>query len=70
MNVEIARLVGENCLLYRRRLGLRQKQVVHKLNMPDKWLYEIEAGKSKRLTLDMIKNLAEALGVSPDDLLD
>lgn len=61
--------VGENIKKYRNKLGISQDQLTKKADLAFHTIAKIEAGSTPNPTIDTVKIIADALGVSLDDLM-
>jgi transcriptional regulator with XRE-family HTH domain len=63
--------VGERIQHYRTsRKGLTQEQLAGSINSNSSYISKVENGQAEGLTVQMLKTLADALGVPPSELLD
>jgi len=60
--------IGKRIKMFRQKLGLSQEQLSEQAGLTPAHLSHIETGNTKA-SLPTLVNLAEALGVSMDDLL-
>ena len=63
------RAIGERVLLLRRRDGLSQHALAAKAGVDVMTISRLESGKKKRLEIEPLSRLAQALGVTTDHLL-
>lgn len=61
--------IGENIKKYRNKLGISQDTLSKKANLAFHTIAKIEAGATLNPTIETVKKIADALGVSLDDLL-
>jgi transcriptional regulator with XRE-family HTH domain len=61
--------IGENIKNYRNKLGISQDQLSKKANLAFHTIAKIEAGSTPNPTIETVKKIANALGVSLDDLI-
>ena len=61
--------IGENIKKYRNKLGISQDVLSKKANLAFHIIAKIEAGATPNPTIDTVKKIADALGVSVNDLL-
>lgn len=61
--------LGANVRHRREERGWSQEKLAETANMSQQYLSGIEGGK-RRVTVDLIGDLADALGVQPSQLLD
>lgn len=61
--------VGDNIKKYRNKLGISQDQLSKRANLAFHTIAKIEAGSTPNPTIDTVKKIADALGVSLDDLM-
>lgn len=62
-------IIGENIKKYRNKLGISQDVLSKKANLAFHTIAKIEAGSTPNPTIDTVKKIADALGVSLDDLM-
>ncbi len=60
---------GDNIKKYRNKLGISQDQLSKKADLDFHTDMKIEAGSTPNPTIDTVKKIADALGVSLDDLI-
>ena len=60
--------IAGNLRKLRRAQGLSQERLARLANVANNTIVKIEAGKNKNPTLDTLKKIVKALGVSIDDL--
>jgi len=65
---QISKKLGQNIKRIRLRHKMSQGDICRKLNMDRSYMSAIESGK-KNVTLGILEKLANALGVSADELL-
>ena len=61
--------IGENIKKYRKLAGISQDQLSKKANLAFHTIAKIEAGSTPNPTIDTVKKIADALGVSLDALM-
>lgn len=61
--------IGENIKKYRKKLGISQDVLSKKANLAFHTVAKIEAGSTPNPTIETVKKIADALGVSLDDLM-
>ncbi len=61
--------IGENIKKYRNKLGISQDILSKKVNLAFHPIAKIEAGATPNPTIDTVKKIADALGVSLDILM-
>lgn len=61
--------IGENIKKYRKNLGISQDTLSKKANLAFHTIAKIEAGATLNPTIETVKKIADALGVSLDDLM-
>ena len=61
--------IGENIKKYRNKLGISQDQLSKKSDLAFHTIAKIEAGSTPNPTIETVKKIADALGVSLDDLI-
>jgi len=61
--------IGESIKKYRKKLGISQDTLSKKANLAFHTVAKIEAGATPNPSIDTVKKIATALGVSVDDLI-
>jgi len=61
--------IGENIKKYRNKLGISQDRLSKKADLAFHTIAKIEAGSTLNPTIDTVKKIADALGVSLDVLM-
>jgi transcriptional regulator with XRE-family HTH domain len=61
--------IGENIKRYRNKLGISQDALSKKADLAFHTIAKIEAGATPNPTIETVKKIADALGVSVDDLI-
>ena len=61
--------IGKNIKKYRKKLGISQDVLSKKANLAFHTIAKIEAGATPNPTIETVKKIADALGVSVDDLI-
>ena len=61
--------IGENIKKYRKKLGISQDTLSKRANLAFHTIAKIETGATPNPTIGTVKKIAEALGVSLDDLM-
>lgn len=61
--------IGENIKKYRNKLGISQDVLSKRANLAFHTIAKIEAGATPNPTIDTVKKIADALGVSFDVLM-
>ncbi|MBI2122257.1 MAG: helix-turn-helix transcriptional regulator [Candidatus Sungbacteria bacterium] len=61
--------IGENIKKYRNKLGISQDVLSKRANLAFHTIAKIEAGTTPNPTIETVKKIADALGVSLDDLM-
>lgn len=61
--------IGENIKKYRQKLGISQDVLSKRANLAFHTIAKIEAGSTPDPRIETVKKIADALGVSLDDLL-
>ncbi|MDD3064120.1 MAG: helix-turn-helix transcriptional regulator [Massilibacteroides sp.] len=61
--------IGDNIKKYRNKLGISQDQLSKKSDLAFHTIAKIEAGSTLNPTIETVKKIADALGVSLDDLM-
>jgi transcriptional regulator with XRE-family HTH domain len=61
--------IGENIKKYRQKLGISQDILSKRANLAFHTIAKIEAGSTPDPRIETVKKIADALGVSLDDLL-
>jgi transcriptional regulator with XRE-family HTH domain len=62
-------IIGENIKKYRKKIGISQDILSKKANLAFHTIAKIEAGATPNPTIDTVKKIADALGVSLDILM-
>ncbi|MCE7898254.1 MAG: hypothetical protein DPW11_01805 [bacterium] len=62
-------IIGDNIKKYRKRAGISQDQLSKKSDLAFHTIAKIEAGSTPNPTIETAKKIADALGVSLDDLM-
>ena len=60
--------IGNNIKKYRNKIGISQDVLSKKANLAFHTIAKIEAGATRNPTIDTVKKIADALGVSLDVL--
>jgi len=61
--------IADNIKKYRKKLGISQDILSKRANLAFHTIAKIEAGSTPNPTIDTVKKIADALGVSLDDLM-
>ena len=61
--------IADNIKKYRNKLGISQDQLSKKSDLAFHTIAKIEAGSTPNPTIETVKKIADALGVSLDDLM-
>jgi len=61
--------IGENIKKYRNKLDISQDVLSKRANLAFHTIAKIEAGSTPNPTIDTVKKIADALGVSLDELM-
>ena len=61
--------IGDNVKKYRNKLGISQDVLSKKANLAFHTIAKIEAGSTPDPRIETVKKIADALGVSLDDLM-
>ncbi len=61
--------IGESIKKYRNKLAISQDVLSKRANLAFHTIAKIEAGSTPNPTIDTVKKIADALGVSLDDLM-
>lgn len=61
--------IGENIKKYRKKLGISQDALSKKANLAFHTIAKIEAGATPNPTIETVRKIADALGVSLDILI-
>lgn len=61
--------IGDNVRKYRKKLGISQDTLSKRANLAFHTVAKIEVGSTPNPTIDTVKKIADALGVSLDDLM-
>ncbi|MDP1760577.1 MAG: helix-turn-helix transcriptional regulator [Candidatus Woesebacteria bacterium] len=62
-------IISGNIKKYRNKLGISQDVLSKRANLAFHTIAKIEAGSTPNPTIDTVKKIADALGVSLDDLM-
>ena len=62
-------IIGDNVKKYRNKIGISQDVLSKKANLASHTIAKIEAGSTPNPTIDTVKKIADALGVSLDVLM-
>jgi len=62
-------VIADNIKKYRNKLGISQDVLSKRANLAFHTIAKIEAGSTPNPTIDTVKKIADALGVSLDDLM-
>ncbi len=54
----------------RRKAGLTRMELAERAGTTQGTIFNLETGKSRRIELDLLERIAEALGCKPSELLD
>jgi len=69
MDILSNKLLSKNIKKYREKIGLSQDNLARKANMPTSTYVKIESGYTPNPSIQTVLNIAEALGLSMDDLV-
>ncbi len=61
--------IAGNIKRYRNKLGISQDQLSKRANLAFHTIAKIEAGTTLNPTIETVKKIADALGISLDDLM-
>ncbi|NLJ39633.1 MAG: helix-turn-helix transcriptional regulator [Candidatus Atribacteria bacterium] len=61
--------IGENIRKYRQQKGMSQDRLSKLANVAFHTIVKIESGETTNPTIETVKKIADALGVSLDDLM-
>lgn len=62
--------IGERIRVYRRKLGMQQAALAHQIQRSERWLVEVEAGRTKNLGIQDVFRIARVLKVDVATLTD
>lgn len=62
--------VGRNIKKYRTAKGLTLKELAGKIGVTEATAQKYEAGNIKKVDIEMLKNISDALGVMPENLTE
>ena len=62
-------IIADNIKKYRNKIGISQDVLSKRANLAFHTIAKIEAGSTPKPTIDTVKKIADALGVSLDDLM-
>lgn len=63
-------VIGENIKRYRQKLGLSQDTLSKKADLAFHTVAKIETGATPNPTIETVKKIADALGVTLDNLME
>jgi transcriptional regulator with XRE-family HTH domain len=69
MDILSSKILQRNIKKYREKLGLSQDQLARKAGIPYSTYIKIESGYTLNPSIQAVVNIAQALGVSVDELL-
>lgn len=69
MDILSSKILPRNIKKYREKLGLSQDQLARKAGIPYSTYIKIESGYTLNPSIQAVVNIAQALGISMDDLL-
>ena len=64
--MEFKQIVGENIRHYRKINGYTLREIAEKVGITEATMQKYEAGKIGRVDVEMIQNIANAIGVTPE----
>jgi transcriptional regulator with XRE-family HTH domain len=70
MDILSSKIIPKNIKKYRRKLGLSQDQLARKSNVPYSTYLKIESGYTPNPSIQTIINIAEALNITIDELVE
>jgi len=70
MSKNTSSTIGENIKKYRQQQGLSQDTLSKKANLAFHTVAKIETGATPNPTIETVKKIADALGVSLDSLME
>lgn len=70
MDILSNKIISRNVKKHRQKLGLSQDQLARKANVPYSTYLKIESGYTPNPSIQTIVNIAEALNISLDDLVE
>lgn len=62
--------VGNNIKKYRKENGLTLKELAEKVNLTEATIQKYEAGNIKKIDVEMLKKISDALNVLPENLTE
>ena len=62
--------LAENLRRFRKAKGLTQEKLARLADLTNNTIIKIESGKNQNPTLDTLKSISKALGVSVDELIN
>jgi transcriptional regulator with XRE-family HTH domain len=69
LDILSSKILSKNVKKYRQKLGLSQDQLARKADIPYSTYLKIESGYTPNPSIQAVLNIAEALGISVDELL-
>jgi len=63
-------IIADNIKKYRNKIGISQDVLSKRANLAFHTIAKIEAGSTPNPTIDTVKKIADALGVSLDNLME
>jgi DNA-binding XRE family transcriptional regulator len=69
LDIVSSKILASNIKKYRQKIGLSQDQLARKAGIPYSTYLKIESGYTPNPSIQAVLNIAEALGVSIDELV-
>lgn len=70
MNNQFCIKIGNNIKKYRKEKNLTLKELAEKVELTEATVQKYEAGNIKKIDIEMLKKLSDALGVLPEHLTE
>ncbi len=70
MDIVSSKIISKNIKKYRKKLGLSQDQLARKADIPYSTYLKIESGYTPNPSIQNVANIAKALNVSIDHLIN
>lgn len=70
MSAQFCERVGNNIKKYRKEKELTLKELAAKINLTEATVQKYESGNIKKIDVEMLKKISDALGVLPENLTE
>ncbi len=67
---DIYNVIGKNIKKYRKKKGLKQRELAEKLYLSDSFIAKLESITHQTISIDTLENIAEVLGCDIRDFFD